>query len=121
MGAEPELADAIRGGASLLPRMRVALERCRTEPAPKGDLARECGSLVSAYTELSQRVRALPRSELADRVDRLFTCQLEIAGQAAHLAFSVHGASWPALAARFGDGSYVADELLYLAAEISRP
>ena len=117
---DPRLADAIRGGASLLPRMRVAIDRCRTEPAPKGDLARECGDLVHAYTALSERVRELPRTELSAQVDRLLSCQLEIAGNAARLAFRIHDENWPALAARFGDGAVVGDELLYLAAAVSR-
>ena len=112
---DPGLADAIRGGASLLPRMRVAIERCRTEPAPKGDLAREC-----AYTALSEKVRELPATELGAHVDCLLNCQLEIAGMAATLAFRVHDETWPLLAARFGDGATSGDELLYLAAAVSR-
>ena len=119
---DSELAAIIRGGATLLPRMRRAIERCRTDPAPKGDLARECGELVHAYTALSERARQLPASELADRVDRILTCQLETVAQAASLAFRIHDAGWRALAARFGDGQGpVADELLRLAAETARP
>jgi hypothetical protein len=117
---DPRLADAIRGGASLLPRMRIAIDRCRTEPSPKGDLARECGDLVQAYTALSERVRQLPRTELGAQVDRLLSCQLQIAGNAAYLAFRIHDENWAALAARFGDGGVVGDELLYLAAAVSR-
>lgn len=116
---DPRLVDAIRGGASLLPRMRVAIDRCRTEPAPKGDLARECGDLVQAYTTLSQLVRELPRTDLATQVDCLLSCQLLIAGNAASLAFRVHDENWPSLAARFGDGVAAGDELLYLAAAMT--
>ena len=117
---DSRLVEVIRGGASLLPRMRVAIERCRTEPSPKGDLARECGDLVRAYTALSERVRDLPKTAFGNHVDRLLCCQLEIAGNAAYLAFRIHDENWPALAARFGDGSASGDELLYLAAEVSR-
>ena len=118
---DAELADVIRGGATLLPRLWRAIERCRTDPAPKGDLARECGNLVRAYIELSDRLRFLPRSEIVDRVDRMLICQMHTAAQASYLAFRVHDSRWPALAARFGDGQGpVADELLYLAAEVSR-
>jgi hypothetical protein len=117
---DPRLADAIRGGASLLPRMRAVIMRCRTEPSPKGDLARECGDLVQAYTALSQRVRELPPTDLGDRVDRLLSCQLEIAGNAANLAFRIHDENWPALAARFGDGVQAGDGLLYLAAAVTQ-
>ena len=117
---DPRLADAIRGGASLLPRMRIAIARCQTEPSPKGDLARECGDLVQAYTALSERVRDLPATDLSAHVDRLLTCQLEIAGMAASLAFRIHDENWPRLAARFGDGAVVGDELLYLAAAVSK-
>jgi hypothetical protein len=121
VSVDAELADIIRGGASLLPRMWRAIERCRTDPAPKGDLARECGNLVRAYTELSERARQLPSTELVQRVDRMLTCQLHTAAQASSLAFRVHDSRWPALAARFGDGQGpVSDELLYLAAEVSR-
>lgn len=117
---DPRLADVIRGGASLLPRMRVAIERCRTERSPKSDLARECGDLVHEYTALSERLRALPSTDLGAQVDRLLNCQLEIAGSAAQLAFRLHDESWPSLAARFGDGVAVGDELLYLAAALTR-
>lgn len=117
---DPRLADAIRGGASLLPRMRVAINRCRTEPAPKGALARECGDLVQAFTALSEQVRALPRTQLSAQVDRLLSCQLEIAGNAAYLAFRIHDENWPALAARFGDGVVAGEELLYLAAAVAQ-
>lgn len=99
--------------------MRVAINRCRTEPSPKGDLARECGDLVQAYTALSQRVRELPATDLGAQVDRLLSCQLEIAGNAAYLAFRIHDENWPSLAARFGDGVRAGDELLYLAAAVT--
>ncbi len=116
---DPRLADVIRGGASLLPRMQRAIDRCRTEPSPKGDLARECGELRHAYTALSETVRALPSTELGARVDRLLSCQLEVAANAANLAFRIHDENWPALAARFGDGTAAGDQLLYLAAVVS--
>ncbi len=116
---DPRLAEAVRGGASLLPRMRVAIERCRTERYPKGDLARECGDLVCAYTALSERVRELPPTDLGTQVDRLLSCQMEIAAMAAQLAFRIHDENWPSLAARFGDGSAMGDDLLYLAAAVS--
>ena len=121
MVVDAELADVIRGGATLLPRLWRAIERCRTDPAPKGELARECGNLVRAYIDLSDRLRFLPRSEIVERVDRMLICQMHTAAQASSLAFRVHDSRWPALAARFGDGQGpVADELLYLAAEVSR-
>jgi hypothetical protein len=118
---DAELADVICGGAALLPRMWRAIERCRTDPSPKGELARECGNLVRAYVELSERARLLTQTELVVRVDRMLVCQMHTAAQASSLAFRVHDSRWPALAARFGDGQGpVADELLYLAAEVSR-
>jgi hypothetical protein len=117
---DTELADIIRGGASLLPRTWRAIERCRTDPAPKGELARECGSLVREYTDLSDRARLLPRTDLADRVDRMLTCQMHTVAQASALAFRIHDSRWPSLAARFGDGQgQVSDDLLYLAAQVS--
>ena len=117
---DPRLVDAVRGGASLLPRLRLVIDRCRTEPSPKGDLARECGELRHAYTALSERVRALPPTDLGAQVDRLLSCQLEVAANAAYLAFRIHDENWPTLAARFGDGTAAGDELLYLAAAMSR-
>lgn len=118
---DAELAEIIRAGATLLPRMWRVIERCRTEPAPRGDLAAECGDLVRAYTQLSERARQLPATEHTRRVDRLLDCQLHTAAYASALAFRVHDAAWPTLAARFGDGrGPVADELLDLAAEVSR-
>ena len=117
---DPRLIDAIRGGASLLPRLRIAIDRCCTEPTPKGDLGRECGELRHAYTTLSERVRALPPSDLGAQVDRLLTCQLIVVANAASLAFRIHDENWPAFAARFGDGTAAGDELLYLAAAVSR-
>ena len=75
---------------------------------------------MRAYTALSDRVRALPPTDLGAQVDRLLSCQLEVVSTAAHLAFRVHDQNWAALAARFGDGTVAGDELLYLAAAVSR-
>jgi hypothetical protein len=118
---DAELAEIIRGGATLLPRLWRAIDRCRTEPDPRADLAVECGDLVRSYLQLSLRIRRLPQSELARRVDRLLNCQLEMANAASTLAFRVHDSRWQALAACFGDGrGSSADDLIDLAAAVSR-
>lgn len=121
MLVDAELAAVIRGAATLLPRLWRAIERCRTDPDPRADLAVECGDLVRSYLALSLRLRALPATELVLRVDRLLNCQLEVANAASVLAFRVHDSRWPALAEGFGDGrGSSADDLLDLAAAVSR-
>lgn len=122
MPVHPELTEIVRAAASLLPRTRRAIARCRTEAEPGGDLARECGGVVREYVALWERLERVPPDELSHRVGRLLACQMELTSQAAHLAFRVRDEAWPMLAARFGDGQgSVADELLYLAADLSRP
>jgi hypothetical protein len=120
--AYPELTEIVRAAASLLPRTRRAIARCRTDPDPGGELARECGDVVREYVALWERLQVLPRDELSHRVARLLRCQMELIAQASHLAFRIHDETWPRMAAHFGDGQgAAADELLYLAADLSRP
>ena len=119
--AYPELTEIVRAAAGLLPRTWRAIARCRTDPDPGGDLARECGGVVREYVALWERLQALPPDDLSRRVGRLLRCQMELTAQASNLAFRIRDDAWPRMAAHFGDGQgAAADELLYLAAALSR-
>lgn len=114
-----ELRDVVRQAAGLLPTLVALVERCRTEPDPRPDLACACGSLISAYGALRERLRALPPSPLADRVDTLIYTEQRIVDEAALLAFRPHTDRWHGVAKAFGDGQTASsDELLLLAARL---
>lgn len=120
MLVDAELTRVIYDGAALLPRAWRAIDRCRTEPDPRGDLAVECGALVNSFVRLADDAADLAPSVVRSRVIELLNCQLEIVSAAAKLAFCQHGPAWPALAARFGDGrGPLSEELLQMAIDIS--
>jgi hypothetical protein len=116
----PELAGIVQQGAAMIDDADVAVQRCRREPDPDGDLARACGSLVSRYLALDRRVQALPASAATRRVHELLSFHLQIVAQASMLAFRPHDEHWAALAAGFGeDLGFPAAELRRLAAEVA--
>jgi hypothetical protein len=114
-------ADVIRGvvrrGATLLPQVVSVVERCRTEPDPRQDLARACGTLVSEYGQLRERLAELTLTPFIERVDCILYLQQRVVDEAAHLAFRPRSDRWARAAQSFGDGlTSSADELLALAA-----
>ena len=114
-----ELRLIVRAGATLLPQLAAAVERCRTEPDPGRDLARACGALSSAYNRLIEQLHLLPASPMTERLTLLLTHELRIVEEATLLAFRPHDHRWTALARAFGDGlTASADELLLLAARL---
>jgi hypothetical protein len=116
-----ELAYIIRHGAGMLDDVEDVLQRCRTDPHPSRDLAKSCGTLVTGYLALRNRLAALPRSALTSRVDQLLTYAMELTRQASMLAFRPRDSHWDALAARLG-GTRLgapADELRHLAATVA--
>lgn len=115
-----ELAGVVRQGAAMIDDAEVAVQRCRRDPDPDGDLARACGSLVSRYLALDRRAQALPASAATRRVHELLNFHLQIVAQASMLAFRPHDEHWAALAADFGeDLGFPAAELRRLAAEVA--
>ena len=114
-----EVRVVVRAAATLLPRVWMIVERCRTEPDPGRDLARTCGSLSSCYNDLLERLLLLPSTELTERVDLLLRHELRLIREASLLAFRPHGPRWKGVAAAFGDGqTECSDELLQLAARL---
>lgn len=118
---DPELAEVIRAGAKLLPAVDRAIEHCRTVPDPGGGLAQECGDLVSAYLGLRKQVWKMPTSALVQKVEQLLNYEQQILQQASLLAFRPHDKYWVRLAKDFGASGGPSDELIQLAAEVSRP
>jgi hypothetical protein len=68
---DAELRDIVREAATLLPPVVAVVERCRTEPDPRQDLARACGAVISSYAALRERLRSIPTSPLVTRVDNM--------------------------------------------------
>jgi hypothetical protein len=111
------LADIIRYGAGMLDDVEDAVRRCRSEAEPGADLARTCGTLVSGYLTLRERLGALPATPLSLRVDQLLNYALLVTDQASLLAFRARDEQWQRLADEFGDGlGAPAEELRALAA-----
>ena len=119
--ADDLVADVVRRAATLLPVVAAVVERCRTEPDPRQDLARACGALVDEYGRLRTELAGLTPSPLVERVDQMLFLEQRIVDEAAHLAFRPRSPHWARLARSFGDGlTGSADELLALAAALPR-
>lgn len=113
------LRDIVREAATLLSLVVAVVERCRTEPDPRQDLARACGAVITSYGELRERLWAIPQSPLVARVDAMLYFEQRIVDEAARLAFRPHTDHWSKAAKAFGDGlTYTSDELLRLAARL---
>jgi hypothetical protein len=116
---DPDVAVIIRYGAGMLDDVEDAVRRCRLDPDPGADLARTCGTLVSGYLALRERLAVLPPSAITRRVDQLLNYALLLTDQASLLAFRDRDEHWAALAAGFGDGlGAPAEELRRLARRI---
>lgn len=116
---DAELRAIVRQAATLLPAVVTSVERCRTDPDPGQDLARQCGRLGSQFAALRERLWSLPRSELVERVDTMLRLEQRVVHEASRLAFRPHTDRWFRVAASFGDGlTDSADELLHLAAQL---
>jgi hypothetical protein len=116
---DARLRDIVREGAALLTPMVAVVERCRTEPNPRQDLARACGALISSYGALRERLWSIPTSPLVTRVDDILYLEQRIVDEAARLAFRPHTHGWFKVAKAFGDGlTDSSDELLLLAARL---
>ena len=111
------IRDVVRQGATLLPQVASVVERCRTEPDPRQDLARACGTLMSQYGRLRERLAELTPTPFIEHLDCILYLQQRIVDEAAHLAFRPRSHRWARAARSFGDGlTSSADELLALAA-----
>ncbi len=111
------IRDVARSGATLLPQVVAVVERCRTDPDPRQDLARACGTLISEYGQLRARLAELTLTPLIERIDCILHLQQRVVDEAAHLAFRPRPDRWAQVAQSFGDGlTNSADELLALAA-----
>lgn len=116
---DARLRDIVREAAALLTPMVAVVERCRTEPNPRQDLARACGAVISSYGVLRERLWSIPTSPLVTRVDDILYVEQRIVDEAARLAFRPHTDRWFKVAKAFGDGlTDSADELLVLAARL---
>jgi hypothetical protein len=111
------IRDVVRSGATLLPQVVAVVELCRTDPNPRQDLARACGTLIGEYGQLRERLAELTCTPLIKRIDCILYLQQRVVDEAAHLAFRPRSDRWARAAQSFGDGlTSSADELLALAA-----
>jgi hypothetical protein len=113
------LRDIVREAATLLSPVVAVVERCRTEPNPRQDLARACGAVISSFGLLRERLWSMPASPMVTRVDTMLYVEQRIVDEAARLAFRPHTDQWSKAARAFGDGlTGSSDELLLLAARL---
>jgi hypothetical protein len=113
---DPDLAAIIRYGVGMLDDVEDAIRRCRSGAEPGSELASTCGTLVSGYLALRERLSDQPPTALTARVDQLLNYAMMLTDQASQLAFRPRDDHWPALRAEFGDGlGAPAEELRRLA------